>query len=40
MKNQKLYAVITGDVVGSSKIKGNQRSHLLSVIKSTFDKNK
>ncbi len=37
MKNQKLYAVITGDVVGSSKIKGNQRSHLLSVLKSTFD---
>lgn len=37
MKSQKLYAVITGDVVGSSKIKGNQRSYLLSVIKSTFD---
>lgn len=37
MKNQKLYAVITGDVVDSSKIKGNQRSHLLSVLKSTFD---
>lgn len=36
MKSNRLYAVITGDIVGSSKIKNNQRSHLLSLLKSTF----
>lgn len=37
MKNHKLYAVLTGDIVGSSKLKASQRSHLLSVFKSTFN---
>lgn len=36
MKNNRLYAVITGDIVGSSKLTASQRSHLLSVLKSSF----
>ena len=36
MKNHELYAVITGDIVGSSKLTTSQRKHLLSVLKSTF----
>ncbi|GAN32409.1 MAG: hypothetical protein DYG83_17270 [Candidatus Brocadia sp. AMX2] len=36
MKNSGLYAVITGDIVGSSKLTASQRSHLLSVLKSSF----
>jgi hypothetical protein len=34
MSNSEYYAVITGDIVGSSKI--NQRSELISVLKSSF----
>ncbi len=36
MGDRELYAVITGDIVGSSKLQVNQRSHLLSVLKSSF----
>ena len=37
MKNSGLYAVVTGDIVGSSKLKTSQRSRLLSVLKSSFN---
>ena len=37
MKNSGLYAVVTGDIVGSSKLTASQRSRLLSVLKSSFD---
>ncbi|TVM04253.1 MAG: hypothetical protein CV087_01025 [Candidatus Brocadia sp. WS118] len=37
MKNIGLYAVVTGDIVGSSKLTTGQRSHLLSVLKSSFN---
>lgn len=33
-----VYAVITGDIIKSSKIKEEQRSHLLKTLKSTFQK--
>jgi hypothetical protein len=36
MSNRELYAVVTGDVVGSSKLNSSQRNHLLSVLKSSF----
>lgn len=36
MKNNRLYTVITGDIVGSSRLTASQRSHLLSVMKSSF----
>lgn len=36
MRDRDLYAVVTGDIVGSSKPKVSQRSHLLSVLKSSF----
>lgn len=36
MKNSGLYAVVTGDIVGSSKLTTSQRSRLLSVLKSSF----
>ncbi len=36
MKNRGLYAVITGDIVGSSKLTASQRGRLLSVLKSSF----
>ena len=36
MGDRELHAVITGDIVGSSKLQVNQRSHLLSVLKSSF----
>lgn len=37
MKNDKLYAVITGDIVDSSKLTSSQRSRLLSALKSSFN---
>lgn len=36
MKNNELYAVVTGDIVGSSKLTVTQRSRLLLVLKSSF----
>lgn len=36
MKNRGLYAVVTGDIVRSSKLTTGQRSHLLSVLKASF----
>lgn len=36
MKNSQLYAVITGDIVGSSKLQANQRNRLLAILKSSF----
>ncbi|MCF6156993.1 MAG: hypothetical protein E3K32_00145 [wastewater metagenome] len=36
MKNPNLYAVITGDIVASSRLKANQRRYLLTVLKSSF----
>ncbi len=37
MSETKLYAVITGDVVKSSKFKDDQRSNLLNALKGSFD---
>ncbi|MCF6154674.1 MAG: hypothetical protein E3K36_05360 [Candidatus Brocadia sp.] len=37
MRNDGLYAVITGDIVGSSRLTTAQRSRLLSVLKSSFN---
>lgn len=37
MRDRKLYAVVTGDIVGSSKLKAIQRNHLLSALKSSFE---
>ncbi len=37
MENFNLYAVVTGDIVGSSRFRENQREHLLRVLKSSFD---
>ncbi|MBE7445278.1 MAG: hypothetical protein HS132_08560 [Planctomycetia bacterium] len=37
MKNSGLYAVVTGDIVGSSKLTTGQRGRLLSVLKSSFN---
>ncbi len=36
MNNNKIFAVITGDVVGSSKMKAEERKKLLNVLKSSF----
>ncbi|MDN3514375.1 MAG: SatD family protein [Candidatus Brocadia sp.] len=36
MRNNGLYAVITGDIVGSSRLTASQRGRLLSVLKSSF----
>lgn len=36
MSNRELYAVVTGDIVGSSRLNPSQRSLLLSVLKSSF----
>ncbi len=39
MKNKKIYAVITGDIVGSSRFKiGRQREEVLSTLKDSFQK--
>ena len=37
MKENKFYAVLTGDVVGSSKLDINQRTKLLMLLKSSFN---
>lgn len=37
MIDRELYAVVTGDIVGSSKLKASQRGHFLSVLKSSFE---
>lgn len=36
MRNHHFYAVVTGDIVGSRRIRGGQRDRLLSVLKSSF----
>jgi len=36
MKKKEFYAVVTGDIVGSSRFNINQRSDLLSVLKTSF----
>jgi hypothetical protein len=36
MKNHDLYAVVTGDIISSSKFKEKQHEHLLSALKSSF----
>lgn len=36
IKNRGLYAVVTGDIVGSSRLTASQRSRLLSALKSSF----
>jgi len=36
MRNHQLYAVVTGDIVGSTRIRGSPRDRLLSVVKSSF----
>ncbi|NJD76255.1 MAG: hypothetical protein FIB08_04060 [Candidatus Methanoperedens sp.] len=39
MKNKKIYAVITGDIVGSSRFKiGRQREEVLLILKDSFQK--
>jgi hypothetical protein len=37
MTNYKFYAVLTGDIVGSSKLIDSERNHLLSILKSSFN---
>jgi hypothetical protein len=36
MRNHDLYAVVTGDIISSSKFKAKQHEHLLSALKSSF----